>query len=199
MLPHVRAHEVNGPSPEDIQKHVLPPLGSRGRGEDAQVLVLLLIVLAIVGGGLWYLKSARDRKEQDARAFANDLADHVILQGDQRMLDLVLSPDAKLRYPPSWRERMFQHIREQGAPQSPMQLTGDVSFQNHFFDPTGHFRAQVQYVDGPAILEMIVDQPGVMWEVEELNWIWQPSSYQPAPIVPSSPPPAATPPNESRP
>src|SRR3982750_2637375 len=55
------------------------PLTS-GRRESGQALVMLLIVLAIVAAGFWYMSTARSAKEQEARAFASEVADRVVLR-----------------------------------------------------------------------------------------------------------------------
>jgi hypothetical protein len=156
-------------------------------------LVLLLILLAILGGGYWYLSSGRTTKEQEARDFAKEVAERVVLRGDTRILDTALSLEARRQYPPSWRDRMYERIREQGAPKSDMRVSGDVTFSHHFFEPLGRFKAEVDYVDGPAYLQLNVSQHGVLWQVDYLNWIWQPSTYRDTDAAAASPAPSPAP------
>jgi hypothetical protein len=160
---------------------------------------MLLILLAIGGGGFWYLRTARAGKEQDARAFATDVAERVVLHGDTRVLDSALSLEARQTYPPSWRERLYERIRAQGAAKSDMRVTGDVTFTNYFFDPQGRFKAEVDYVDGPAYIQMNVSQHGVLWQVDYLNWIWQRSTYQPSDPGVERLPPSPSPMKEKQP
>ncbi len=165
---------------------------SRERG---QVIVLLLILLAMAGGAWWYATSTRARKEKEAQAFANDVAHRVILQHDTRLLDLTLAPDAKVVYPPSWRERMFEFIRAQGAPLSEIRLTGEVRFTHHFLDPRGQFRAELDYANGPAYLELNISHPGVLWQIDQINWIWpRPPEPPPTPTPAATPTPTPVPP-----
>lgn len=160
------------------------------RHENGQVLVLLLILLAMAGGAFWYARVARREKEKAAWAFATDVCNRVVLQGDSRLLDLTLSPQAKLICPPSWRERLLAYVRAQGNPLSELRVTGEVRFQNYFLDPQGHFRGEVNYANGPAYLEVNISHPGVIWQIDQINWVWQrPPEPTPAP----TPPPSATP------
>lgn len=158
--------------------------------ENGQVIVLLLILLAMAGGAFWYAKHARAEKEKGARAFATEVSNRVILRGDRRLLDLTLSPKAKLVFPPSWRDRLLDFIRAQGNPLSEVRVTGDVRFQHYFLDPQGHFRGEVDYANGPAYLELDISRPGVIWQIDQINWVWQrPPEPSPTPL----PAPIATP------
>ena len=168
------------------------------RQEKGQAIVMVVILLAILGGGWWYLKSARDQKEREAWAFAQEAAERIIFRGDMRFMDLTLSPEAKVHYMPSWRERLLQRIREQGAPQSEIHVTGNVEFTHQFLDPQGHFHATVEYVDGPAYLQFTVSHPGVLWQIDTLNWIWQRSRYQPSDSNEPPPSPSASNPGQRK-
>ncbi len=169
-------------------------LALRRASENGQVIVILLILLAMAGSALWYAKTSRVAKEKEAWAFANDVAHRVILHGDTRILDLTLSPQAKVAYPPSWRERMFEFIRAQGQPHSDIRLTGEVQFAYRFQDPQGHFRAELDYENGPAYLDLRISHPGVLWQIDHMNWIWQrPPEPAPTPIWAASVTPAPTP------
>lgn len=175
----------------------------RRQHESGQVLVLVLILLAMAGGAFWYAKHARAAKEKGALAFATDVSNRVILGGDKRLLDLTLSPQAKVTYMPSWRERLFEMIRAQGNPLSQVRVTGDVRFQHYFLDPQGHFRGEVDYANGPAYLEINISRPGVVWQIDQINWIWQrppepPPTPPPAPIATATPSPVPPNPEPAR-
>lgn len=149
------------------------------------MVVLIVVVLAVVAGGLWLMQRNRDMREREARAFANEIATRLVLQQDTRFLDFSLTQKAQLMYPPSWRVRFFDYIRQQGPPPPQFQMTkGEVFFQNYFFEPTGHFIAQFDYPPGPAFLEMNISHPGALWVIDSLNWTWTP-----APTPPPTPPP----------
>jgi hypothetical protein len=179
-----------------------PRRALRRGSESGQVIVLLLVVIAVVAGGWWFFKRNRDMREREAHAYANEIATSVVLQQDARFLDRNLTQKAQLMYPPSWRMRVLDYIRQQGPPPAQFKWTkADVMFVNQFFEPTGHFIAQFDYPPGPAFLEMNVSHPGAFWAIDSLNWTWTPApTPTPAPIMPApvlqpspGPSPSATP------
>lgn len=158
------------------------------RSESGQVVVLLLVLIAVLAGGWWFMNRNRDMREREAHAFARDIATRLVIQGDTRFLDFNLTQKAQVMYPPSWRMRFFDWIRQQGPPPAQFQMTkSEVFFQNHFFEPTGHFIAQFDYPPGPAYLEMNISHPGALWVIDSLNWTWTPAPT-PAPTVAPLPP-----------
>lgn len=165
---------------------------ARPERESGQVIVLILIVLAVLGGGWWMMKSNRDNREREAREFAEEATRRVVLQHDLRYLDVNLSPDAQRQYPPSFRMRMLDYIREAGTPNSPQfKMKGTVRFTDQFFDPTGEFLAQFDYPAGPAYFEVHVSHRGVQWLIDAINWTWQPLAPPPTPtpfVMPTIPP-----------
>ncbi len=158
--------------------------------------MLIIILLAVLAGGWWFLKSNRDTREKEAFAFANEGATHIVLQQDMRFLNFNLTPKAQLMYPPSWRMRLMDMIREAGAAKPEFQVKGNMHFVNQFFQPEGEFTAQFECLRGPAYLELHVSHPGALWVIDAINWTWQPPPPPPpAPIVSPtpSPSPSATP------
>lgn len=173
-------------------------LDAKDKNQGGQVFVLIVILLAMAGGAIWYAHHAHEQKETEAQAFANEVGNRVILQGDTRFLNLALSPDAKVKFPPSWRDRMFDFIRAQGPPLSAVRVSGEMHFQYRFMDPEGRFHAEVDYANGPAYLQFGISHPGVLWQIDDINFIWQRPPPEPSltpaptasaiPIVPSPEP-----------
>jgi len=162
------------------------------RSESGQVIVLILILLAILGGGWWVLKSSRDKREKEAWVFAKEAATRIVIQHDMRFLDRVLSQKAQLLYPPSWRERLMDRIREPGAAKSELRMRGNVLFTSQFFEPIGTFIAEWDFPTGPGFLEMKISHPQAFWQIDALNWTWQPPPPPPPP-PPSTPTPTPSP------
>jgi hypothetical protein len=168
---------------------------SRGRRENGSVIVLLLVVLAAVGVGWWLLKSSRDRRETEGRAFADQAMQHVVLQRDQRFLDFYLSRQAQQQYPPSFRMRLMDYVREPGNPDPKYQMKGQVTFTQQFFEPNGTFIGEFAYPTGPAYLEVQISHPGALWQIDAINWTWNPPAPTPTPVplVSATPTPSPTP------
>ncbi|HEV3408852.1 MAG TPA: hypothetical protein VG095_01040 [Chthoniobacterales bacterium] len=153
--------------------------------ERGSIIVLLLVVLAVLGGGYWFLKSYRDMREKEAWEFANRAADRIVLKRDSRFLDFNLTQRAQMNYPPSWRARMMHWVADVGTPSPQFQMKGDVTFKNYFFEPSGRFVAQFNYPTGPAYLELHISHPGALWVIDDLNWTWPPQPPPPAPPAPA--------------
>jgi hypothetical protein len=147
--------------------------GARVR-EGGQVLVLIIIVLALIGGGYWYLSLSRRNSEKEAWAFAQEVAERIAAQHDKRFLDLNLSPSAQVALPPSWRDQLFESIRDLGKPDGPIVVTGKVQFTSHFFEPKGVFRAQINYPGMLTYLDMSVSAPKGPWCIDALSLVSYP-------------------------
>src|SRR4051812_22698207 len=167
------------------------------RREEGSVIILLLVVLAAIGGGYWFMKQNRDMREKEAREFATEATNRIVLQRDQRFIDFNLTQKAQMTYPPSWRYRMLQLINDAGTPNPQWHFTKtEVVFQNQFFEPQGTFVAQFDYPNGPAFFEVHVSHPGALWVIDDLNWTWTPAAPTPTPTIAgmATPLPTAIPP-----
>ena len=147
---------------------------------NGQALVLVLIVLAVLAGGYWFLLSSRDAREQDAHRFAREAAERLFLKQDARFLNQTLSPTVQTLYPPSWRERFFTFVRDLGPAQPDFDVEGRVTFTSEFFTPAGMFRARFNVASGPALLDIHFVHTGVRWEIDSLTLTCSPRAT-PAP------------------
>lgn len=148
---------------------------NRERRESGQAVVLLAIVLAIVGFGLWMLLSSRAAREEDAKQFARTTAERLLFAQDTHFLNQHLAPRAQVLFPPSWRERFFNWVREIGPIDPEMDVQGSTVFTSQFFDPHAHFEVRVKAKDGPAILELLFSQRSGQWDIDALNLTWTPA------------------------
>src|ERR1051326_8644992 len=147
------------------------------RGEGALPIVIILV--ALVAGILWFVYSSRTDAARDERKFANELVKKVAVDYDDKYLHVHLSPEGQRTYLPSVRERMFTRLKEFGPLTKPPEAKGDVAFSSGFFDPHGIFKADLVYSNFTANLEIEISR-GAMWQVEQIT-------------VTGSPPPTPTP------
>jgi hypothetical protein len=147
---------------------------SHHRRNSGEGLVLVIIVVAILAAGIWYLFSQRQASERQALAFARAVAERVVAD-DERFLDASLTPHAQVKYPPSWRARLFEKVRAKGKPVRPIEVTGDVQFTSYFFSPQGRFKAEYAYGDMPMYLYLDVMANGSLWQIEGMNLVWYPA------------------------
>ena len=160
---------------------------ARVRGEG---LVLLLIILAILGGGTWYVYSSRQTAEKNCREFAALVAERVTVHYDEKFLHIRLGPDAQKRFLQSVRDRMITQLRQFGTPAQPIPLKGEVQFQSGFFRPMGTFRATLKYPNTTAYLDLTISSGMTVWQVDDIYLTWD---NPPAPAPTATPALAPTP------
>lgn len=153
-----------------------------------QVIVLLVIVLAILGGGVWFLYSSRQDAEKNGRAFAALVAKRIAVNYDDKFFHVRLSPAAQINYLQSWRERMLLQLRQLGVPSQPIEMKGDMAYTSYFFQPKGNFRAELKYPTTTAYLDMVISRGMTVWQIDEINLTWNPP-----PTPTSAPTPDMTP------
>lgn len=162
----------------------------------AEGLGILLIVLAILGGGVWFLYSSRADNEKNARAFATEVTRKVVLNYDDKYLEQRFSLQARSMYSLMWRNRMFQYLREFGQLTKPLETKGDVLFTSQFFEPRGTFRTELTYPTLTASLDVTVSKGMTNWQIDEINLVWNPPpppTPTPSPAMTPSPTPSPTP------
>src|SRR6267143_4872131 len=167
---------------------------TQSRGEGA--LALIIIVAALVLGALWFLFSSRNDGQKNARAFADDVVQHVAVNYDEKYLHVHLSPEGQTKYLQSFRERMLQNLRSFGQVKQPIPVKGDVVFSSYFFEPVGTFRAELVYPTMTAYLDLIITRGMTVWQVDDLNLTWNPPptpTPSPTPAMSPSPTPSPTP------
>ena len=162
----------------------------------AEGLAIWLIVLAVIGGGVWFLYSSRNEAEKNARVFAREVAQKIAVNYDDKYLNTRLSPRAHTAYLPSWRDRLIKRLREFGPLAKPIETNGNVYFTSYFFEPRGRFEAKLTYPTMTASIELIVTRGMTQWQVDEINLVWNPPpapTPTPSPVMTPSPTPSPTP------
>ena len=174
-------------------------LRSRLKLSGEGFLPIVIVVMLLIGGGLWYLYSNKAATDREAREFARDAVKRLTVDHDRRLLDDRLGPQAKLDMPPSQRDYLIQRLTQFGAPQQPIQMEENVTFQSYFFEPSGIFTAQLNYPGQGAMLQMATSHPVSRWQIDNVTFTTQ-RQTAPAPApAPAQPPPGQPPPAQSPP
>ncbi len=165
-----------------------------------QVVILLVIVLAILGGGVWFLYSSKQDADRNGRAFAALVAKRLAVNYDEKFFHVRLGPEAQIQYLQSWRERFLARLRELGVPAQPIEMKGDMAYTSYFFSPRGTFRAQLNYPTTTAFLDVTISRGMTVWQIDEINLTWNPPpTPTPAPTLELTPTPTPTPAPEQKP
>ena len=170
---------------------------ARIRGEGA--VALIVIVLLLVGGIVWWLYSSRKDAQKNARIFATEVATRLAVNFDEKYFHVHQSPEAQKSYLRSARDRLLERLRDFGVPAQPIEVEGTLSFTNQFFDPRGTFRAQLKYPTTTAQLDIDISRGMTVWQIDAVNLTGTPPpAPTPAATAEASPTPTPVPEAEQR-
>ena len=141
---------------------------------SGQAFVIIFIVLAIFGGILWYLHSTNATTEKDGIRYGHEVIDRLVVKHDRSLLETDLAPQAKMEMPPSQRDYVIQRFSQFGAPQQPIQIEDNVSFDSSFFglikaNPHGIFTAHLNYPGQGVTLQLATSQGATKWLIENIT------------------------------
>jgi hypothetical protein len=139
----------------------------RSNGEG---LVLVIILLALIGGGAWWLYSHKSAMDLEARAFGKEMIKRLTVDHDIEFFRNNLSPQAKLDYPPSQQGVIISQFMQLGVPNQPMNIEEQVTFESHFFEPKGYFTAHLFYPASAATLQIAISHPVGKWQLDNMTF-----------------------------
>jgi hypothetical protein len=165
---------------------------SQRKGEGG--LAIWIILLALIGGAVWFLYSSRRDADGKMRQFADQIVQTMAVNYDVRFLNAHMTPQAQTSYIPSWRDRMVGFLKGFGPMSKPIQTKGDIQFTSGFFDPHGSFQSLLTYPTMTATLKLTVVRAMNTWQVDELELVWTPPpTPTPAPTAAITPSPTPSP------
>lgn len=141
--------------------------GKRGEG-----LVVIIVLVAILGAGAWWLFSTKKQSEKEARAFGREMIENLTVKHDKDFFAGNLGPLAKTDYPPSQQQYLIAKLTELGVPTQPIKIDENVTFESQFFAPKGYFTAHLNYPSQPATMELAISHPVGKWQVDNLTVTW---------------------------
>jgi hypothetical protein len=138
-------------------------------------LIVVVIVLALIGAGLWYLYSNKATTDREAREFARDAIKRITVDHDLKYFSEHLGPQAKMDNPPSQQQFIIQRFTQMGVPTQPIQIEESVTWESYFFEPKGYFTAHLNYPAQPVMLQMATSHPVSRWQIDNLSFAAQPT------------------------
>src|SRR3954471_118113 len=96
---------------------------SKGRcRSNGEGLVVIIIMLGLVGAGVWWLYSHKAALDRDAREFGREVIQRLTVSHDTNFFGSNLGPQARLKYPPSELTRVQNQFNQLGVPQQPIKI-----------------------------------------------------------------------------
>jgi hypothetical protein len=132
-------------------------------------LVVVIIIVALIAVGAWWLFSTKHTAEKEGREFANEAIQRLTVQHELTFLESRLGPDAKLELSPPLQRNLIETLTHLGVPAQPIQIDGDITFESHFFEPRGFFTAHLNYPARPGTLEIAISHPVGRWQFDSVK------------------------------
>jgi hypothetical protein len=158
---------------------------------SGQVVAVLVIVLLLLGVGYWYLYSNKESMAKEGRAFGKETVQRIVVQRDINFFNAHLSPQARMNFPPSTQQEFMNEIVKLGQPVGAVDVQGDITFQSQFFEPSGSFRARINYPASGADFTVTISHPVGRWKIDDIAFM--PGREQLAPAPAPAPAPTAAP------
>ena len=140
---------------------------------SGQGLVVVFILLAVIGAGLWYLYSNKTTTDREARVFAREAVKRLVVDHDLKYLSEHLGPQAKMDNPPSQQQYMIQRFTQFGVPEQPIKIDENVTWESYFFEPRGYFTAHLNYPGQGATLQIATSHPVSRWQLDNITFTTQ--------------------------
>jgi len=109
-------------------------------GQRGQVLVFLIIVIAVIAGGLFFLSSMRKDAKAEGERFARQVIERCAFQHDVKFLHASVASDRRLAVPPAMDDQFIFFLTKLGVPDRNYNLTGQLDFDHY----SGHRTAPIR-------------------------------------------------------
>src|SRR5207245_6047562 len=97
---------------------------------SGQILVVLIIMLGLIGAGVWWLFSSKEAMAKEGREFGKEAIERILVKHDLTFLSSRLSPAARLENPPSMQQEFMLEIRKRGPAVSTPQAEVDLQWRS---------------------------------------------------------------------
>src|SRR4051812_4679365 len=94
--------------------------------QSGSELVVVIVIVAIIGGIYWWLWSTKTQSDHEARAFGREMINRLTVKHDLNYFSSNLSPQARLDMPPSVQKGMMEKLTSMGAPAQPIKIDENI-------------------------------------------------------------------------
>ena len=133
-------------------------------------LVVVIIFLALIGVGVWWLHSHKNEMDKEGRAFARQMIEEITVKHNKAFLANNLAPQAKIDLPPSSQEALIMQLTEMGVPAQPIKIEESMVWESQFFEPKGYFTAHLNYPARGAVMQIAISHPVSKWQLDNVTF-----------------------------
>ena len=133
-------------------------------------LIVIIIFLALIGVGVWWLYSHKNEMDREGRAFGRQMIESLTVKHDKTFFVANLSPQAKLDYPPSAQDQMMMQFQQMGTPAEPIKIEESMVWESQFFEPKGYFTAHLAYPARGAVMQIAISHPVGKWQLDNVTF-----------------------------
>src|SRR5947207_16009236 len=141
----------------------------RRASEAGQALVFIIIVIAVIAAGLFFLNSMRNDAKVEGERFAHEIIEKCAFQHDVRWLHGKVASDRRMAVPPAMDDQFIYYLTKLGVPDRNFNLTGQLQFDHYFGSPHGTYQAILTYPDQHATVSLTIARPSGIWLVTDFG------------------------------
>ena len=145
------------------------PNRSHQSSEAGQALVFIIIVIAVIGAGLFFLNSMRKDAKVEGEAFAHELIEKCAFQHDVKWLHSKVASDRRVTLPPAMDDQFIYYLTKLGVPDRNYKLDGQLEFDSYFVSPHGSYKTILTYPTQHATVNFAIARPSGIWLVTDFG------------------------------
>jgi hypothetical protein len=141
----------------------------RQASESGQTLVFIIIVIAVIAAGLFFLNSMRKDAKVEGESFARELIEKCAFQHDVKWLHTKVASDRRAAIPPAMDDQFIYYLTKLGVPDRNYVLDGKLEFDSYFVSPHGSYKTILTYPTQHATVNFTIARPSGIWLITDFG------------------------------
>ena len=137
--------------------------------EAGQALVFIIIVIAVIGAGLFFLNSMRKDAKVEGEAFTHEIIEKCAFQHDVKWLHGKVASDRRVAVPPAMDDQFIYYLTKLGVPDRNYKLDGQLEFEGYFGSPHDSYKTILTYPTQHATLNFTIARPSGVWLITDFG------------------------------
>jgi hypothetical protein len=145
------------------------PTRPRQAAEGGQALVFIIIVIAVIAAGLFFLNSMRKDAKVEGERFAHEMIEKCAFQHDVKWLHSKVAADRRTAIPPAMDDQFIYYLTTLGVPDRNYVLDGKLEFDSYFVSPHGSYKVILTYPTQHATVNFTIARPSGIWLITDFS------------------------------